>query len=41
MVEYLQYMVKRGWRMLVVVQGRLVWSVGTAVEYDKAWLEVG
>ena len=38
MVEYIQYMVKGWWRMLVVVQDKLVWSVGIAVEYDKAWL---
>ena len=40
MVEYIQYMVKGCWRMLVDFQGRLVWRVGTAVEYDKAWLKV-
>ena len=40
MVEYIQYVVKEWWRMLVVVEGGLVWSVGTAVEYDEAWLKV-
>ena len=36
MVEYIQYMVKGWWRMLVVVQDKLVWNVGTVD--DKAWL---
>ena len=36
MVEYIQYMVKGWWRMLVVVQDKLVWNVCTVD--DKAWL---